>query len=214
MRNLVRTTGLPLLLLGWGIFAAASLAACKPAHAVDWLTMASTYTHDPASGARVSQYAPAPAPQANQVSNFRTSGYTNFRSSLNFGPSADNYHRVETWGDPVRPYGEWRFPFRPFSTPYPNWGPPFGGLNLGVGGGFAPGFGRGFAPGAGFGPGIQNGGQGLDGRDPSFQRQRRGFQQGFRGGFQGGTFQPYPIGPRSVHPDPPFFDGHHPTYRD
>lgn len=207
--------------------------------------MASTYTHDPASGGRVAQYAPVEAPPANQVSNFRTSGYTNFRSSLNFGQSADNYHRVETWGDPVRPYGEWRFPFRPFSTPYPNWGPPFGGLNLGVGGGFGPGFGGGFAPGVGFGPGVGNGRGGFDGPNPNFDNRfgpngpgnfgpngpgnsgfgrpggfqggfpRGGFQGGFpRGGFQGNEFQPYPIGPRSVYPDPPYFDGFHPTYRD
>ena len=96
----------------------------------DWLTLPSTYSHDD-HGVRVSQYAPIDAPTVASVSNFRTSGYTHTRSSLNYGQSADNYHRVEEWGDPVRPYGEWRFPYRPFATPYPNWGPPYAGLNLG-----------------------------------------------------------------------------------
>ena len=99
-------------------------------HANDWLTLPSTYSHDD-RGARVGQFAPINAPAVASVSNFRSSGYTHTRSSLNYGQSADNYHRVEEWGDPVRPYGEWRFPYRPFSTPYPNWGPPFAGLNLG-----------------------------------------------------------------------------------
>ncbi len=89
----------------------------------DWLTMPSTYTHD-AGGQRTTQYQAIAAPSAPMVTNFRTSGYTHTRSSLAFGQSADNYHRVEQWGDPVRPYGEWRFPYRPFSTPYPNWAHP------------------------------------------------------------------------------------------
>lgn len=113
----------------------------------DWLTRPSTYTHDLATGQRVSQYAPIAAPAAPQPTNFRTSGYTHTRSTINFGQSSDNYHRVETWGDPVRPYGEWRFPYRPYSTPYPNWGAPFAGLGAGAGFGFGPGF---LPPGRGY----------------------------------------------------------------
>ena len=101
--------------------------------AADWLTLPARYSHDPGTGERVAQYAKIQAPSVPQPSNFRTSGYTHTRSSLNYGQSADNYHRVEQWGDPVRPYGEWRFPYRPYSTPYPNWGPPYAGLNLGLG---------------------------------------------------------------------------------
>ena len=101
--------------------------------AADWLTLPSRYSHNPNTGERVAQYTKIQAPTAPQPSNFRTSGYTHTRSSLNYGQSADNYHRVEQWGDPVRPYGEWRFPYRPYSTPYPNWGPPYAGLNLGLG---------------------------------------------------------------------------------
>jgi len=103
------------------------------AQAADWLTLPSRYSHNPSTGERVAQYTKIQAPSVPQPSNFRTSGYTHTRSSLNYGQSADNYHRVEQWGDPVRPYGEWRFPYRPYSTPYPNWGPPYAGLNLGGG---------------------------------------------------------------------------------
>lgn len=103
------------------------------AQAADWLTLPSRYSHDPATGERIAQYTKIQAPSVPQPANFRTSGYTHTRSSLNYGQSADNYHRVEQWGDPVRPYGEWRFPYRPYSTPYPNWGPPYAGLNLGGG---------------------------------------------------------------------------------
>ena len=103
------------------------------AEAVDWLTLPSRYTHNPSTGERISQYRKIQAPSVSQPANFRTSGYTHTRSSLNYGQSADNYHRVEQWGDPVRPYGEWRFPFSPYSTPYPNWGPPYAGLNIGGG---------------------------------------------------------------------------------
>ena len=101
--------------------------------AADWLTYPSRYSHDSKTGSRITQYTPIEAPSVPQPANFRTSGYTHTRSSLNYGQSADNYHRVEQWGDPVRPYGEWRFPYRPYSTPYPNWGPPYAGLNLGGG---------------------------------------------------------------------------------
>jgi hypothetical protein len=100
------------------------------AEANDWLTLPSSFSHD-VHGVRVTQYAPINAPTVAATPKLQTSGYTHTRSSLNYGQSADNYHRVEEWGAPVRPYGEWRFPYRPFSTPYPNWGPPYAGLNLG-----------------------------------------------------------------------------------
>ena len=99
--------------------------------ASDWLTMPSTYSHDAITGQRVSQYKQIEIPTTSTVPSFRTSGYTHARSRIAFGGSIDNYHQVETWGPPVRPYGEWQRPFRPFSVPYSMWGPPFAGLNLG-----------------------------------------------------------------------------------
>ena len=118
----------------------------------DWLTLPSTYTHG-ADGNRVVQYAEIKPPVAPFPSGFRTSGFTHTRSSLNYGASSDHYHRVERWGDPVRPYGEWRFPYRPYSTPYPNWGPPYAGLGFGNPFPFA-----GFGARGGFGFGRGRGG--------------------------------------------------------
>ena len=44
------------------VFPVASIA-----HATDWLTLPSSYSHDPATGSRVSQFAPIEAPTAPQV---------------------------------------------------------------------------------------------------------------------------------------------------
>ncbi|MEM1068308.1 MAG: hypothetical protein AAGI63_05400 [Planctomycetota bacterium] len=187
------------------------------AMATDWLTQPSTYTHSSETGERVSQYAPIVPPTAPLPNNFRTSGYTHTRSSLNYGASADNYHRVETWGDPVRPYGEWRFPFRPFSTPYPNWGPPFAGFNLGFG-----------FPGVGIGQGRPGYGPGYGGRPDDrpdgrnrFRRYPYSNERGFLGDgvwpternqFNGvlppaSPFNPYPAGPGTPYPVAPYYDG-------
>ncbi|TWU27204.1 hypothetical protein Pla52o_10680 [Novipirellula galeiformis] len=99
--------------------------------ATDWLTLPSKYSHDPVTLQRVAQFQPAATPAVPESANFRTSGYTHVRSNLNYGQSSDNYHRVETWGDPVRPYGEWQYPFRPYSVPYAAWGAPFAGMHVG-----------------------------------------------------------------------------------
>ena len=93
----------------------------KPVSA-DWTTMPSTYTHD-TTGQRVDQYALAVEPQSNERADFVRSGYRHTRSTLQAGFSSDNYHVTEQWGQPVRPYGEWRYPNRPFSVPYGQWGP-------------------------------------------------------------------------------------------
>lgn len=93
----------------------------KPA-SIDWTTMASTYSHD-ATGQRVDQYAQTVEPQSMERPDFVRSGYRHSRSSLQAGFSADHYHQTESWGQPVRPYGEWRYPNRPFSVPYGQWGP-------------------------------------------------------------------------------------------
>ncbi|MEM6688696.1 MAG: hypothetical protein AAF664_04660, partial [Planctomycetota bacterium] len=129
------------------IAALASLAFLMSnwSQASDWLTMPGRYSHDPSTGERVAQFAPKTPAIAPAQPVIRSSGFTHHRSSLNYGQSADNYFRVDRWGEPVRPFGEWRFPFRPYSTPYPAWGPPYGGLQLGFGGFPVPGrFGGGF----------------------------------------------------------------------
>lgn len=96
----------------------------KPAKpvAIDWTTLPSTYSHDQ-EGQRVDQYALAVEPQSMERPDFVRSGYRHTRSTLQAGFSSDNYHVKEEWGQPVRPYGEWRYPNRPFSVPYGQWGP-------------------------------------------------------------------------------------------
>jgi hypothetical protein len=178
--------------------------------AADWLVLPSQYTHDPATGLRVSQYAPTPTPTGPLATDFRSSGYTHLRSSLNFGQSADNYHRVQQWGPPVQPYGEWRFPNRPYSVPYSQWGAPYAGLGTNVFGGIGLG-------------GVNFNGYGYPGGYPATgDPNGNGVQPPVPG-------QP-PVGPPSQGPfpiDPQFpganpypgsnsqiLDGYHPVYRD
>jgi hypothetical protein len=100
----------------------------------DWITAQSLYTHDH-TGQRVQQYAPIGPFYYSDQGNFVRSGYRHTRSSLQFGGSVDHYHSVEEWGRPIQPYEEWRFPTRPYSVPYSQWGPPYAGLG-GIYGGF------------------------------------------------------------------------------
>jgi hypothetical protein len=118
LRNLI------LLALGCGPIAAGNLAA-----AGDWMFLPSTYSHDWRSGHRVTQFAPIPPVIVYQRPDYLKSGYRHQRSTINAGGSQDNYHIVDQFGGEVRPYGEWLFPFRPYSVPYDAWGPPFGGVN-------------------------------------------------------------------------------------
>ncbi len=160
-------------------------AAVAPPAEADWLTLPSRYTHDGQTGERVTQYAQPAAAVAPAASNFRSSGFTHTRSSIQFNQSSDNYHRVEKWGDPIRPYGEWRFPYRPYSVPYPAWGAPFAGLGQG-GFGYPPPYG-GYPPGSG-GPGSGGpGGTGLP--------------------------NPYPPRPEGGYTVPPYYDGSYPRDR-
>ena len=106
------------------------------ASAADWLTAPSYYTHSPTTGERVTQYTPIGPVYNSQRNNYTQSGYRHTRSSLQQGRSIDHLHIVEEWGNPVRPYGEWRYPYRPYSVPYQLWGAPFAGL--GGGGGWGP----------------------------------------------------------------------------
>lgn len=88
----------------------------------DWTTLPSTYTHD-ARGNRVDQYADGIAPIANDRADYQRSGFRHTRSTLQAGNSVDNLHIVDKWGGNVQPYGEWRYPYRPYSVPYEAWGP-------------------------------------------------------------------------------------------
>jgi hypothetical protein len=125
------------------IFAAAMTAFFgSAASAADWILAPSTFTHDPATGERVSQFAPIEPVYVQSRPDYLRSGYRHNRSSIYSGEGADHHHVVEQWGRPVRPYGEWLYPYRPYSVPYHLWGPPYAGLNL-------PGFGRPWRGGAG-----------------------------------------------------------------
>lgn len=101
---------------------------------VDWTTLASTYTHDTA-GQRVDQFAQPTDPLVFERPDYVKSGYRHTRSSLQVGFSADHYHITEQWGNAVQPYGQWRYPFRPYGVPYDAWGPQLpqflsGGMNV------------------------------------------------------------------------------------
>ena len=121
--------------------------------AADWIHEPSYYTHGPESGERVRQYSPIGPFYTMPRGDFTRSGFRHTRSSIQVGGSADHYHLTEEWGKPIQPYGEWRFPYRPYSVPYDAWGPQLPAV---VGGGFP---GRGFGRG-GFGPGPGGGGGG------------------------------------------------------
>lgn len=142
-------------------------ALCNAArvNAADWITQPSYYTHDPMSGERVTQYTPIGPFYSYAQPSYTSSGYRNTRSSIQVGTSADHYHTTQQWGAPVQPYGEWRFPYRPYSVPYGAWGPqyyggipygygrPLNGLGLGYGGGLP---GGGLPGGGAGGPGQGN----------------------------------------------------------
>ena len=125
----------------------ATASPVSTANADDWMTWASTYTHEPSHGQRVDQYAPPVQPVVKHDPSFQRSGYRQYRSTLQGGSSSDNMHIVEQWGAPVVPYEQWRFPFRPYGTPYDAWGPqaPYGIINGNFGG--QPDFGGGINPG-------------------------------------------------------------------
>ncbi len=104
---------------------------CSPP--ADWTTFASTYTHDQA-GRRVDRFAMHVEPYAVERSDYQQSGFRHSRSTLQAGTSSDHYHSVERWGAPVQPYGEWRYPYRPFAVPYGAWGPQSPAVNVQGGG--------------------------------------------------------------------------------
>jgi hypothetical protein len=116
------------------------------AQAADWISAPSYYTHDPQTAERVTQFSPIGPFYVYSPPNYMKSGYRHFRSSIQAGGSADNLHIVEEWGRPVVPYEQWRFPYRPYGSPYPAWGPPLAGAGAGY-------FGLGYGYGLGLGSG-------------------------------------------------------------
>src|SRR5262245_46299671 len=101
--------------------ALATIVLClitAPVCAGEWLAAPSTYTHDPVTAERVSQYTPIGPVYAYPDPTVQ-SGYRHVQSAIHVGDAADYLHVVEQWGaEPVRPYDEWQFPYRPYSVPY------------------------------------------------------------------------------------------------
>ena len=153
----------------------------------DWMTWPSTYTHEPTQGQRVDQFAPPVQPVSQRDASFQRSGYRHYRSTLQGGNSSDNMHIVEQWGAPVVPYEQWRFPFRPYGSPYDAWGPqaPYGIINGNFGGG--PGYPGGFnQP-----PGMQPNPTQPNQMQPNPMRPNP-MQPGFAGPYDGYSNQGYP----------------------
>jgi hypothetical protein len=90
-----------------------------------WIFERSYYSHNPTTGQRVTQYAPIPKVYLRQDPTYRESGF-HYTQHMLRGPggSLDAYHMVQTWGDGdrIRPYGEWKYPYRAGATPYGPWG--------------------------------------------------------------------------------------------
>lgn len=105
-----------------------SAAAASSAHAAGWVFAPGQYTHSPETGQRVDQYAQVGPVYIYPDPTYVKSGYRHTRSSSTGRNGARNLHVVEEWGNEVRPYGEWQFPFRPYSVPYQLWGEPYAGL--------------------------------------------------------------------------------------
>lgn len=179
------------------------------ASAADWLTAPSYYTHDTATGERVAQYSPVGPFYYYQRQDFQKSGYRHYRSTLDLGNSSDNMHVVETWGAPVMPYEQWRFPFSPYRVPYQAWGPPFGGLGGGTGGYPYGGGGGGVNIWGGFFPpfGFGAAGAGAAGMGAVGTLGAGGIGPGFPGvGWPGMNAPP------AVNFAQPWLDGHYPSY--
>jgi hypothetical protein len=143
--------------------------------AADWITAPSTFTHDPQTGERVNQFSPIGPVYVYTPPDYVKSGYRHLRSTIQVGGSADNYHLVEEWGRPVVPYDQWRFPARPYGSPYSEWGAPLAGGNFYNGyPGFGYGGGYGFGGNGNVNPYTRNApAQYLDGHWPTYDRNDR-----------------------------------------
>ena len=110
------------------LVALAAVSQAAPAAEKSWVFRPSYYTHDPASGDRVSQFArPAPA-YVREDPTYQQSAYRHSTTTRLYGESSDHLHIVETWGqgESIRPYGEWLYPYRAGATPFGPWGNPQG----------------------------------------------------------------------------------------
>ncbi len=107
---------------------ALAASAVVPLAAADWIVAPSYYTHDKSTGQRVAQYSPIGPVYVYGRANYVDSGFQHYRSTIAFGGSVDNYYRVREWGKPVRPFGEWLRPYRPYSVPFPLWNSPYRGM--------------------------------------------------------------------------------------
>jgi hypothetical protein len=107
---------------------AATSSACIAAAETSWIFRTSTYSHDPATGNRVNQYAAEKPAYVRTDPTYQESAYRHSRSGFQAGDSFDFLHTVETWGqgENIRPYGEWLYPYRAGATPYGPWGNPQG----------------------------------------------------------------------------------------
>jgi len=107
----------------------AALCICSASEEPSWIFQPSYFSHDPADGKRVAQYAPEPTSYARDDPTYMESGYRHYQFEIvGRGGTADRLHVVQTWGlgELIRPYGEWEFPFRAGATPYGPWGNPQG----------------------------------------------------------------------------------------
>ncbi|MFO0939482.1 MAG: hypothetical protein U0930_01815 [Pirellulales bacterium] len=188
----------------------------------DWMTWPSTYTHDK-QGVRVDQYAMPVEPIGPDRSSYQRSGYRHFRSTLQAGQSADNYHVVEQFGAPVVPYEQWRFPFRPYGVPYDAWGPQTPMNMINASGNYF-GYGYGYpnpptmpgTPGTGTGTGT---GTGSTPAPPVVPGYPPGYPPGYGpyygsgpyGPGMGGQYQPFGFPLQPQYQNQPWFDG---SYRD
>lgn len=106
-----------------------AISVTTTATAGDWIFRPSTFSHDPATGERVTQFAPIEPVLVPPRADYLRSGRRQLRSTIRAGNSLDVYNVVDQYGDDIRPYGEWLYPYRPYAVPYDGWGPPFGGVN-------------------------------------------------------------------------------------
>lgn len=93
-----------------------------------WIFAPSRYSHEQATGERVTQHSAPLIAYYRSDPTYLQSGYRHSRTSFQFGDISDNLHVVETWGAGqwIRPYGEWLRPYRAGATPYGPWGSAWG----------------------------------------------------------------------------------------
>lgn len=123
----MKPLGIKLLLMS------AALLPALTTQAEDWMYRRSAYTHNPNTGERVTQYQQSTRVFMAQRPDYLQSGYSHNHIRIGRGSSAENIHITSEWGRRVRPYGEWRHPYRPYSVPYSLWGPSYGGNGYGYG---------------------------------------------------------------------------------